>query len=228
MLPTKIMFISNMYIEHFVTGSIKAIVLLDGIPTNKDKDHSDLIKNFINSGFDIIRFDYSGTWKAKGLFLEQNPKDEVEELLLHFSTVYGKLYILGTSFGGGLALSIDTKWVSKICAVSPVIDYTKVNRIETLEAHLKNNTHDKYHLNSKKWMELLQNKLFYPETDLNPDSSKYLILAGINDDQVKIDDIKDFCIRKDIKLITYNTSHLSFSKLEDIHINSIIEFFSNE
>ncbi len=63
------------------------------------------------------------------------------------------------------------------------------------------------------------------ETEIR-DSSKILIIAGKNDDEISEKDIKKFGKLKNIKVNMHDLGHITLSKIPSFILKEILEFFS--
>ena len=98
-----------------------------GLPSNPSSK-GQLMQELSGHGYDVFFPRYEGTWESKGTFLERTPSEAIIEFIKilkkGISTgnkeyLAGKIFLLGASFGGGVALDIATKYtVDNICVVS--------------------------------------------------------------------------------------------------------------
>ena len=161
----------NLFFTYLISDQLSkgTIMLLDGLPSNplnKEK----LMENLAKKNYDVFFPRYEGTWESKGEFLKRSPS----EIIIEFISILKrgikiknkeykakKIFILGSSFGGGIGLDIASQQdlIDKICVTSPVISFRKVKGIETLENFLKNAHKDHYHFNPKNWKKLIKDKI---------------------------------------------------------------------
>jgi hypothetical protein len=89
-----------------------SIILLPGFPGN-EKDVIGLGKTVSESGFNVLVFNYSGTYRSEGTFTFETVLTDVKsafdyvhgpEVVLKFHVDTTKLVLGGYSFGGGMAL----------------------------------------------------------------------------------------------------------------------------
>jgi esterase/lipase len=213
-----------------------AIILLDGLPSNPSSK-TNLINFLSEKGFDVFFPRYEGTWESEGIFLLRAPSEAVIEFIKKLKegikikkTFYKNknILILGASFGGGVALDISTKEnVGKICVLSPVISFRKVEGIENLESYLNKEYREDYRFNLKGWKKLLKDELWNLNETKIYGSNKIWVGIGKSDGQVKERDIKKFCERKDISVETYDLGHITLSKIPFSMLEEIINFFKN-
>lgn len=212
------------------------VILLPGLPsTPKQYDFVSILEK---KGFDIFILQYEGTWDSDGIFLEKNPITTINEFLLTLTagtnlenTPYHakKIYIIGTSFGGSIALSLNnTSWLSKICVLSPVIDFKKVSSIETLGPYLLNKLANSYRFKESNWQKLINGDYVYPPQHLLLPPEKILIFAGNKDDQISVNEIESFSSEKNIHIEKIDSGHLTFSKIDSFLLEKILTFFEKE
>lgn len=118
----------------------KAIILLPGFPSNNNQDK--IINLLFEEGYNIFFMRYKGSFQSKGAFLEQDPSQEIKELLLQLETETTinlwdetgskfkntEYIILTGSFSGAISLGVDEEKIKKIILCSPVWDYTEHNK----------------------------------------------------------------------------------------------------
>ena len=223
------------YILSKSTPSNGAIILLDGLPSNPASKNQ-LMQELSGHGYDVFFPRYEGTWESKGTFLERAPSEaiiEFIEILKKGKNIgtkkyrAGKIFILGASFGGGVALDIATKYlVDKVCAVSPAISFKAIDGIETLENHLREAHSKDYRFNSKEWQKLIGDKVWNLKSNEIKEPSNVWIVAGKNDDQIKARDVIEFGEKSHIKVGTYDLGHITLSKIPNPILVEILDFFS--
>lgn len=212
-----------------------AIILLDGLPSNPiSKDV--LMKKLAECNYDVFFPRYEGTWESKGNFLERAPSEAIIEFIEKLrrgedieNKEYKakKVFLLGASFGGGVALDIATKYdVDKICVTSPVISFKEINGIETLENYLRTAYTKDYRFDSKNWQKLIKDEIWNLKDSKIRDPFKILIIAGKNDNQIKESDIIEFGKRNNISVRIFDLGHISLSKITEPILNEILDFFS--
>ncbi len=211
------------------------IILLDGLPSNP-LSKNQLIQKLAEYNYDVFFPRYEGTWESKGNFLKRAPSEaiiEFIETLRKGESIENKKYkakkvfLLGASFGGGVAFDIATKYVvDKICAISPVISFKEVNGIETLENYIRAAYSKDYRFNSKEWQKLIKDEVWNLEDNEIRESSNVLIVTGKNDDQIKESDLTEFGKRNNVKVRIYDFGHITLSKIPESILGEILTFFS--
>ena len=227
----------NLHFDYLIgsnVSDVKTIVLLEGLPTTSRKDK--LIFDLNKLGYDVFYPNYEGTRSSGGEFLERSPVDPINEFLsaLESGLVIGKdkyktnnIFILSSSFGGGIALSLnDAEYIKKVVALSPVLSFKNVKGIETLEEYISNNLSQFYRYKKDNWKKMLTDEYFCALTNTKISNKKILIIAGAKDMEISIEQIIDYCSYMKIKLVSYdNKPHLTFSKIDELMLNEINNFF---
>jgi len=228
----------NLYFTYALSESnppYGAAIILDGLPSNpSSKDQ--LIQKLARHDFDVFFPRYEGTWKSKGEFLKRNPSKAIIEFiktLQHGVFLRGKKYIarkifvLGASFGGRIALDIASKNVAdKTCAISPAISFRRIAEIDTLENHLRAEYAGDYRFNSKNWYKLLEEDVWNLDNNKIENPSDTLIIAGNNDNEIKKADVFEFGKKNKIRISIYDFDHITLSKITESMLEEILEFFS--
>lgn len=228
----------NTYFTYLLTSNHRSrgtVILLDGIP-GKPTSKEELMRVLVNKGFDVFFPRYEGTWESEGEFLKVKPSQAITNFLNEIKTgiqLEGrkyesvKLFILATSFGGAIALDIASEnIVNKICVVSPVISFSKVIGITTLEKHLNSTYPNEYRFSTKNWQRLIQDELWNLDNNEIKNNKDILIILGKNDDQIQEIDILNFAKEKNIKTTIYDSGHITLSKITEQMSQEIVDFFS--
>ncbi len=217
------------------TPTTSCVVLLPGMPYNPEKEY-DIKTVFKVMQHDVYTIHYEGTWGSSGIFLAHNPSELVNELIeaLLQGTIsstegntYDCVFVIGTSFGGGLALTLkDQSALKAICVLSPVISYKSVNGIKTLSTYLQNEATEHYAVDEQTMKALITDQIISPEEQMEISKEKIIVFAGEQDDQIPLEDIKIFCSRHAIELHTLPVGHITFGKVDASTIQAIADFFS--
>ena len=228
----------NLFFTYVLSENNRAfgtIILLDGLPSNPSSKNN-LIKRLSVQNYDIFFPRYEGTWESTGEFLKRSPSVSIAEFIKALKIginienkkyIAKKIFILGASFGGGIALDIvDKNIVDKVCAISPVISFTKVDGINTLEGYLKTEHEKDYRFNSFNWSRLLNNKIWNLEKGNIKYPNKILIVAGKNDTTVKKRDVINFSNKNKIEMSLYDFGHITVGKITEQMLKEILGFFS--
>ena len=208
----------NLYFTYIFSKGLSkgAIILLDGVPSNPSSKDS-LMENLSEKGYDVFFPRYEGTWESKGIFLERSPSESIGEFIdsLKKSEVFQdqeykpkKISLLGSSFGGMVSLDLANKnSIDKICVVSPVVSFKKVNEIETLGDYLAKERSKEYRFNSSDWEKLISDSIINLEGLRG--SSKILIIGGKNDNQINEKNLEEFSNNKKILFKSLDLGHIS-------------------
>lgn len=220
-----------------VNSDKKAIIFLLGLP-GSPKEY-EMFQYFKSEGFDIFLPRYEGTWESKGEFLERAPSIAIDDLIntlkkgivLTDGNVYKSknIYVLGTSFGGGVSLNVSPKNIKAVCALSPVISFRNVNKIDTLGTYLSMQEKNNYRFVSTQWDKLISDTLYSPITDMLVSPEDVLLIAGKNDDQISYTEIQEFATKKGISNIDIkDMGHITFSKITKEIQTRISDFFNSK
>jgi len=210
------------------TKSAKVIILCGGMPGYGDK--RDLIKFFSGRGFWVFHPRYRGSWESGGQFLKISPHRDILDVInqlpkgfteaLHhkrYKVKPDKIYVIGGSFGGPAALlvSADPR-VSKVIAVSPVVDWGAPSREEPLGPlfnYLKEGFGNGYRLSKTNWQKLGRGNFYNPSRNLSKiDVQKILMVHAMDDYVVMAGPVKKFAAKTGAPLIMLKKGgHLSTS-----------------
>ncbi len=212
------------------------VVLLPGLPYSPKKEYG-LITD-LNKFHDVYTTHYDGTWGSSGSFLDHHPATSINDfieslgdgvILNAANKVYENIFVIGTSFGGGLALTLkDNPTLKAVCALSPVISYKSVSGIETLENYLKIECSEHYTFESKNMKGLISDEIISLEEQVSLPKEKLFVIAGENDSQISINDVSRFCSKHNITLHTTAASHITFSNVNEDIYQKIHAFFNEE
>jgi esterase/lipase len=211
------------------------VILLPGIPYNPEKEYA-LIERLNTEQLDTFLIHYEGTWGSSGKFLTQHPKVSIEDFIMSIqdgkitnsaNQLYTKIYIIGASFGGGLALTIDDhESLVAVCALSPVITYPSVSDISTLGQYLQESCAEYYNFDIRDMNTLINDEIINPKSQFTLPPEKVLIIAGADDTQIPIIDIKEFSHQYSLRLEEYPTGHITFSKVNEEQQKLIVDHFN--
>ncbi len=210
------------------------IIICDGLP-NVPKQ-KELISYLSNKGFFTIFPRYRGIWESEGEFLKDSPSKDIEEIIDYikknkinelyankeFDVIGQNIYLLGSSFGGAVALSlVDNKDVSKIIVFSPIVDIKNHNKegkeknLFWLGDFIKRAFGQGYRFSEENWKKMVSGDLFTPPQEIMPERAKdILIFYDKSDSDIDYKKIDNYSLRNNIKTIELeNIGHISFSKL---------------
>jgi len=212
------------------------VILCDGLPgVPKQKK---LMNNMANSGFFVVFVRYAGTWESEGEFLKNSPTSDIEEVLhlikggvivelyanKEFDVTGLPIYLVGSSFGGSVALSlINNMDISKIIAFSPIVDLSTHNDAGSeqdlfwLGNFVKQAFGKGYRFEDAQWKRMAEGKLFNPPQNVDSKRAHDILLVyGAEDSEIDPKKIEKYAAENGIKTISdQNQGHLSFSKISE-------------
>ena len=218
------------------TENIPFIILCDGLPSVPYKH--DLINLLANNGYGVLYPRYQGTWESDGTFLAEKPGKDISYLAMQLrkGIILGKaklnasyILLLGTSFGGSVALSLAAdKNVDLIIALSPVLDFQNFPNLDSLKNFLQNMYSGSYRFTEESWKKLSSGHAVPSSSAVNKSSaSKIFLFGGGHDKEVPAKQLQDWGEQQGIKTIIYpNLSHLSFSKIEGRLLDDILKLLN--
>jgi dipeptidyl aminopeptidase/acylaminoacyl peptidase len=221
------------------------IILCDGMPTVPSKKK--LIEKLSKKGFWVFHPRYRGTWESNGGFLDHSPEDDIldliDELPKGFTTIWEKkefhlkpkrIFVIGASFGGTAALlTSKDKRVTKVIAISPVIDWTVESPeepMDLMEQITKDGYGGGYRFKHDDWLRLSRGEFFQPKSvikDLDP--KKIFLLHAEDDKAVPIEPAKEFVKELGCQFIFFKTGgHDLYKKIQGFRTGRKLLKFLNE
>lgn len=194
-----------------VRKSGKVMLFAQGLPSSPDKKQ--ILSFCARKGYVAIHPRYEGSWDSDGYFAAHSPHEDIETVIKalvkkkflinlwtkeRMSFRMSELVLLGSSFGGpAVLLNSNNKYVKKVIAVSPVIDWSVEGEGEPFEkwvAYLEEGYPGAYRVKSKNDWQNFQKKNFYnPATMIKEiDGSKIFILHAQDDHIVPVDPVIPF------------------------------------
>ena len=225
-----------------------AIILCPGLPSvPKQKE---LISFLASQGFFVIFPRYKGVWESRGEFLKKSPAKDIEEIIKaiknrkiaelyagkKFDAKKLNIYLVGSSFGGAVALSlVKNKNISKIAALSPIVDLKNHNSenkeqdLIWLGKFIKRGFGEGYRFKNENWKKMASGKLFNPPQKIDPEKTKnILIIFDKLDKEIDYKKIENYAERNNIKTMELkNIGHLGFSKLSKKNMQNIIQWIES-
>jgi predicted alpha/beta hydrolase family esterase len=205
------------------------------MPTVPFKKH--LLKFFSQKGFWVFHPRYRGTWESDGKFLARSPHHDILDVIngIHqnFRSIWNdnskknkpfklqpeELILIGSSFGGpAVILASRDKRVSKVLAISPVINWAKPSKNEPLGFLAKFTEQafgNGYRTVKNGWQKLASGKFYNPINHAAEiDGSKLLLVHAKDDGICSYMETKRFATKTAAKLITLpRGGHLGSSLL---------------
>lgn len=187
----------------------KAIILCTGMPTSPSKNS--LLRFWSNKGYWVFLPRYRGTWESDGIFLKESPHIDILDVIngitkkfttinrtpQSFSPSFEKIHLIGSSFGGAAALLCsNNKLVSKVIALSPVVDWKAEGQDEPFDwfaKYVQKAFGQAYRFSINDW-DRLQKTPFYNPTDniQKINGKKICIIHSHNDRIIPIESIFEF------------------------------------
>ena len=209
----------------------KVIILCPGAPSMPGK--SVLLEFLAVKGFHVLLPRYRGTWESSGKFLENEPTEDIKEVIdalsqpllsLYEGQSYSfpkklQIFLFASSFGGPASFFLSKdKRVSKVVALSPVCDWLAPSATEPLESMndvSKMLYGEGYRMAKKGWMKLAKGDFYNPMTAFDRiDAKKVLILHAEDDDIVGIESVERYAVVTDANLlVSKEGGHLGLSEI---------------
>lgn len=222
--------------------STKVIVVCDGMPTVPSKKH--VLEYWAEQGYWVFHPRYRGSWESSGDFLQRSPEEDILRVIRDiprgFLSIWdSKMYkikpseciVFGSSFGGAAALLLSaSSEVSKVVALSPVVDWTAESNAEPLDwlyGVVKQSFGEGYRVTKKNWKKLENGFFFNPvaHTD-HIVGDKVLIIHADDDEIVLSDPVRQFSRLVNATLVMKKEGgHFSASRfIEDEFVKIIKKF----
>lgn len=223
-----------------------SIILLPGFPSSNIFD--DKISYFYEKGFNVFVPRYLGSFQSEGKFLEKDPILDLNTFIsfikkgktinlwdmkkISFQT--GKIFLVGGSLGGSvaLALSAQSKEVNGAILASPVFDFEKHNKkyreqdLDQMTAFVRRAFKNLYRYNFKSLTKkLLGYFSFIKKNYVKKLNIPILVFHDPSDKSISIEHSRK--IKKElnnITLIETDTGHGLSSKLLEKYSSKIDEF----
>jgi alpha-beta hydrolase superfamily lysophospholipase len=226
------------------TKNAKAVIICGGMPGYGSK--KELLEFFSRKGYWVFQPRYRGSWESDGQFLKISPHqdvlDVIDQLPKGFKEAFrrrfykvrpSKIYVIGGSFGGPAALLVSTDpRVSKVIAVSPVVDWRAPSKEEPLGplfSYIREGFGNGYRLHKADWQKLGRSKFYDPATNLDKiDPSKILLVHAADDDVVSPKSVKKFAAKTGSRLIMLKKGgHLATATIVEPKFYKRIQKFLN-
>lgn len=210
--------------------SKKVVIICDGMPTVPSKFA--ILDFFSKKGYWAFHPRYRGSWESGGRFLERPPHLDILDVISglrkefrepwdgkRFSLEPKKIHVLGSSFGGCVALmaSMDSR-VESVVALSPVVDWSAESRTEPLywlKGVVREAFGEAYRFSGAHWRRLGRPGFFNPIDHMaEMDGSKILLVHTKDDKVVPVAPATRFAKRTGCEFALYaKGGHLSMSAL---------------
>jgi esterase/lipase len=196
-------------------------------------------KKYALHGYAYILPRYRGTWESYGTFLKENPLNDIELILKALrktiTTQLGKIVdlrripiiIMASSLGGSIALSVDSRVISKKIILNPVISYRKLGERSGEESF------DDF----VKFIRTNYPRVYVVDKDISAEKMDFwltppleqkaiALLIGLNDDQVDPKHTLAYMEKvkgEHKKILKLEEGHLSFNDLSDDLVFKLLE-----
>lgn len=177
------------------------VILAKGFPSMPGS--GGLLEFFSRKGFFTVMPRYRGTWESGGKLFERSPAEDLCDVvgtirkgklkdLWNERTVSfcpGKIFLIGSSFGGTAALlaARDTH-VHKVVAISPLVDWRRESRAEPIKKLAKFSKKafgEGFRVKNGAWEKIKKGTFFNPIHEVkNIPGEKILIIHAKDDDIV--------------------------------------------
>ncbi len=222
----------------------RVIILVPGMPGYPKQDA--LMLFLAKEGYAVFLPRYRGTFESSGAFLKDDPTKDILDIIQALKTgwydAWSKekhhiknplVFVIGSSFGGPAAIfsSVHTS-VSKVIALSPVVDWRVDSEIEPMDklAHFVTVGFGMgYRFTKKNWDKLSGGTFYNPIENLPcVHGKKILIFHGTKDPIVPFAPTKVFAEKTRSTLIPIRThDHLGLSRIRKKPYWSKIKKFLN-
>jgi hypothetical protein len=220
----------------------RVVIICDGAPTIPTT--SSLVHFFSKKGLWAIYPRYRGAWESDGVFLRKSPHkdilDIIDELPRGFTSLWdGKRYyvkpdeifIIANSFGGpaGILAARDPR-VTKVVAISPVVDWQAPSKAEPINAHgfslIQKTFGNGYRFGLREWKKLATGKFYNPARHAKEiDGSKLLIFHAHDDQSVRWNEVAKFAKQTGATLkLSKKGGHFSSKKIVPKYWKQISRF----
>lgn len=200
-----------------VRPSSDVILFSSGMPSVPKL--ADTLAFYAKKGFWAFHPRYRGSWESDGSFLKKSPERDIVDIInqlpkgfrdilsgKRYAVTPRKLYLFGCSFGGPAALlaSRDAR-VSKVVALSPVIDWQAPSEDEPLDwliGYIRAAYGNGYRVTDADWKKLGSGKFYNPIRHMKEiDGKKLLIFQSKDDRSVPWEPAKRFAEATGAKLV---------------------------
>ena len=180
----------------------RVAILASGLPATPPR--RGVFEFLSKQGYVVIAFRYRGTWESGGSFLEKSPALDVEliveqlekkrEIVDYYNQIalpvkLREIHLFGNSFGGpAVLLNTHLKLVTKVVALSPVLDWQVESEAEPFEFFVRFTREAFGHAyrlkNDTSWHKLLETDIYSPIEKAKAIDGKKVFIIGTSDDTV--------------------------------------------
>lgn len=220
----------------------KVVIICDGMPSTPGK--RSLVEFFSKKGYWAFYPRYRGSWESGGTFLKYSPEKDVLDVIGELPKGFvslgdgkkykvrpEKIYLVAGSFGGpaGILASRDPR-VTKVVAISPVVDWRAPSKAEPL-GWLEKFTHrafgEGYRFGKKEWAKLKTGKFYNPAAHADEiDGRKLFIFHAKDDESVGWRPVMKFAEATGAKFKLFKRGgHLGSVRIIQKYYPKVAEFF---
>lgn len=224
------------------------IIICEGLPSIPRQ--KELLSYLSVAGYFVIFPRYRGTWESDGEFLKESPAKDIEDIINFIENnkikeFYGgkefdikdkNIYLLGSSFGGSVALSLAGNTdIKKIVVLSPIVDFKIHNKdgneqdLARLKNFIRQAFGQGYRFGDENWNKMAVGEIFNPKQKLDEKEAETIsIIYDKSDKEIDYKKIENYASQNNIKTIKWdNVGHISFSKLSKDKLDEIIGIIRN-
>lgn len=225
-------------------SSRKVIIFCDGMPGVPNKRA--IMEFFVKKGYWVFHPRYRGSWESGGEFLKKSPHQDILDIIdelpkgftsiwerVRYKVVPKKIFIIGGSFGGAAALlaSKDPR-ITKILAISPVVDWQAPSKDEPLDwffTRVHEAFGEAYRMKRKNWNKLKSGAFYNPVNHIKEfDKDKIMIIHAKDDTVVGSESVEKFAKKVGCKFILLKKGgHLSSKIILEPRFYKKIKLFFN-
>lgn len=251
--PLRVKFASEIICEFLPPKNLEAqpnnnnvIILAPGLPSSPGK--SSLLSFWSSKNYWVFLPRYRGCWESSGNLFENSPHLDIADIISEvqkpftsislksetFQIQNPKITLIGCSFGGpAVILNSQNPMISKVIAISPVIDWNNLGPDEPKDEF--NQFIDEgfgyaYRGETNKWDKLGKNGFYNPIDQLSKiDGSKILIVQGRLDQVTPLQPILNFSNKTNAQIyLLKNKKHLSLGQSSKFWTYLRIKKFINQ
>lgn len=159
-----------------------------------------VVAAYTKKGFWVFHPRYRGTWESGGKFLRRSPEKDILDVITAlprgFQDFWNKktyrvkpeqIFLLASSFGGAPALLASRdKRVTKVIALSPVVDWQAPSKAEPLDwlgRYVKMAYGESYRFSPNDWQKLKKGNFCNPVRHLKEINGSKILIFHAKDDK---------------------------------------------
>lgn len=178
----------------------KVAIFCTGVPSLPPS--KERLEFFADRGYVSVAIRYRGTWESDGFFLEKSPAQDVRDVILELEKKkriidcfsgektlirVSAIHLFGSSFGGpAVLMNTDLPIVTKVIAVSPVIDFSVEGEGEPFHEFVsfsREGFGGAYRLkHAKDWRKLIETDFYNPVAHTKDIDGRKVLMIHAKDD----------------------------------------------